>query len=83
MSIQDKIQARIKVVAYKPEKNPDNRTDLCGEPFQKDEDGREFAVIPAHCKEQHAKLFPTYEFSEEFEVDAGGAIPKKAGRPRK
>ena len=86
MSITDKIQARIKVAAYKPEKNPDNRETLCGEPKQFDEEGREFFIIPAHCAEKHKKLFPTYEFSEEFEVSDNEPVtpPKnKGGRPRK
>ena len=86
MSITDKIQARIKVAAYKPENNPDNRMTLCGEPLQRDEYGREFFIIPGHCAEHHKKLFPSYEFSEEFEVkdDEVPAPPKnKGGRPRK
>ena len=85
MSISDKIQARIKVAAYKPEKNPDNRTSLCGEPMQVDEDGREFFIIPGHCAEHHKKLFPSYEFSEEFEIEEGNTMPpkNKGGRPRK
>ena len=84
MSISDKIASRIKVAAYKPVDNPDNRLSMCGELMQTDEDGREFFVIPAHAAEMHAKLFPSYEFSEEFEVKEGEeAKPKKAGRPRK
>ena len=68
MSISDKSQSRIKVAAYKPADTPDNRTSRCGEPLQYDEDGREFFVIPGHCAEMHKKLFPTYEFSEEFDI---------------
>lgn len=85
MNISDKIAARIKVACYKPADNPDNRTSMCGEPMQIDEDGREFFVIPSHAAELHKKLFPTYEFGEEFEVKEGeeAAPPKKAGRPRK
>lgn len=79
MSISDEIASRIKVKVKKPLKNPDNRTDLCGEPFKMGDDGREFAIIPAHCAAHHAKLFPTYEFSEEFEVSE----KKSPGRPPK
>ncbi len=80
MSISDTIAARIKVKVKKPLKNPDNRTDFCGEPFQMGGDGREFAIIPAHCAEHHKKLFPTYEFSDEFEVETEKKGP---GRPSK
>ena len=71
MAISDDIQARIKVRVNKPMVNPDNRVSLCGEPFLRDEEtGQEYAIIPAHCVETHKKLFPTYEFGEEFEVEA-------------
>lgn len=79
MGISDSIQARIKVMVKKPLKNPDNRTDLCGAAFQMGEDGREYAIIPAHCAKNHQALFPHYEFGEEFEVDER----KTPGRPRK
>lgn len=82
MSISDQIQARIKVIARKPETTPDNRTDLCGEQFQS-KDGREFAVIPGHCAEHHMKLFPTYEFSDEFEMGADGKVPAAIWRTLK
>lgn len=86
MSISDKIAARIKVAAYKPADNIDDRTSLCGEPFKVDDDGRQVAIIPAHTAEYLKKLLPKYEFSEEFEVVEGETDikpPRKAGRPRK
>ena len=84
MALSDKIAARIKVAAYKNEEKPDDRFSLAGEPFQQDENGRWFAVIPAHTVAYYKQLFPNYEFSEEFEqVDGESAPPKKAGRPRK
>lgn len=84
MALSDTMQARIKVAAYKPEDNPDDRTSLAGEPFKTDENGRQFAIIPGHTAEYYKKIFPTYEFSEEFEQKEGEELPpKKAGRPRK
>ena len=84
MAISDKIAARIKVTAYKPLDNPDDRISMFGEPFQIDSNGRQFANIPSHTAEYAKKIFPFYEYSEEFEVKEGEApAPRKAGRPRK
>ena len=84
MALSDKISARIKVTAYKPEENPDDRISLCGEPFQRDKDGRQFAIIPGHCADYQKQMLPRYEFSEEYEVREGEeAAPKKIGRPKK
>ena len=83
-TLTDKLQARCKVTVYKPLENPDNRTSFCGAPFLFDENGRQYAIIPAHCAEGHKPLFPTYEFSEEYEVKDGETpAPKKPGRPKK
>lgn len=68
MAISDKIAARIKVMVQKPLKNPDDRLSLCGEAFTMNKAGRQCCVIPAHTAEYQKKLFPHYEFSEEYEI---------------
>lgn len=73
-SIEDMISAKIKCKAYKNQENPDGRESLCGEPLQTDENGREFFEIPGHQRDYLRKLFPSYEFSESYEI---GSKPKK------
>lgn len=84
MSLANQIQARMKVTAYKPEVDPDDRLSLCGEPFQTDSKGRQFAIIPAHTANYQKQIFPKYDFSEPFEVREGEEVAqRKAGRPSK
>jgi hypothetical protein len=91
MSIEDKVNARLKCRAYKPEGNPDGRLSMCGEKVEYDKDGRQFFTIPGHQRDYQMKLNPSYEFSETYDTSEGApsgklesAEPtKRGGRPRR
>lgn len=82
MSLQDQINAisnRTKVRVFKPEGNPDDRVSLCGNPVQRDSEGRQFFEIPAHQAEYQVSLHPHYTVIGEAFVDE----PKRGpGRPK-
>jgi hypothetical protein len=63
----DELQRYAKCRAYKDKENPDGRVSLYGEKYQRDENGREFAEIPAHKREEAMKAFPSYEFSQVYQ----------------
>jgi hypothetical protein len=73
----DELQKYAKCRAYKDKENPDGRVSLCGEPFQRDESGREFAEIPAHQRDYLMKQFPSYEFSQVYQVLPGDKAPRE------
>ncbi len=60
--------ARLKCRAYKNKDNPDGRVSLCGEPSQRDENGREFFEIPSHQREDQMKKLISYEFSQVYDI---------------
>lgn len=62
--IADKILGKVKVKVYK--KVEDDRTSLCGEPLQIDEQGRKYFEIPAHQADYIASVFPHYEMGDEY-----------------
>lgn len=67
-TIEDKVNRSIKCRAYKNRENPDGRESLCGEPVQRDDDGREYFEIPGHQRDYLSKLMPSYEFTEAYDV---------------
>lgn len=84
-TIEDKVNQRIKCRAYKNEENPDGRESLCGEPLQRDKDGREFFEVPGHQRDYLVKLLPSYEITESYDItdEKPPALKNKGGRPRK
>jgi hypothetical protein len=72
----DEISARTKVKIYKPEGNPDDRVSLCGSPVERDENGRQFFMIPAHQAAYQAELHPHYEVGEAVVEDAPKKVKK-------
>lgn len=72
---------RMKIKAFKPADNPDDRLTLCGEPVMRDDEGRQYFIIPAHAADYQSKLHPHYEFGEPY-ID-GEEPKKKPGRPAK
>lgn len=78
-NITDDFLSKVKVRVDK--KQPDDRTSLCGEPVQTDEEGRQFFIIPAHQADYIKDTFSYYEVGEQFIEEKG--TPKKTGRPRK
>jgi hypothetical protein len=73
----DELQKYAKCRAYKDKENPDGRVSLYGERYQRDENGREFAEIPAHKREEAMKAFPAYEFSQVYQKVPGAESPEK------
>jgi hypothetical protein len=73
------VSNRTKVRIYKPADNPDDRVSLAGAPVQRDEEGRQFFLVPAHQAEYQAKLHPHYEVGD-VEVEETKRGP---GRPAK
>ena len=78
MNIEDRISAKLKCRAFKNRENPDARESLCGEPLQRDKDGREFFEVPGHQREYLKKLLPSYEITEIYEVEPAARPDKKA-----
>ena len=69
MDARSEMEKKLKCRAYKSLENPDGRVSLCGEPAQKDENGREFFEIPSHQREDQMKKLISYEFSQVYSVD--------------
>ena len=73
--LTQEILNKVKVKVYK--KTPDDRTSLCGEPVQSDENGREYFIIPSHQAEYISLVFRHYEVGEEFIPENPEDLKKK------
>jgi hypothetical protein len=64
MGLAEKLANLVKVKVIK--RREDTRTSLYGEPVQRDADGSEYFIIPAHMAEYTKQVHVGYEVGEEF-----------------